>query len=403
MLFWTILKVAIKTLWGNKLRSFLAMLGIIIGVGAVISMLALAAGARGQVMDRITAMGTNLLIVRPGQHRRGGVRSGSRENLTLEEAQAIVEEVPGVAEVAPVVMGGAQLKYYNKNTNCNVVGTGITYFPIRNFEIEKGRSFTEVECDQMARVAVLGPTTAEALFEKADPLGETIKIKGINFKVVGVLKSKGDQGWFNPDDQTLIPYSTAMKQLLGTTSLREIDISVAEGVDQKKVVAEITELLRKRHRLVASAEDDFNIRNQAEMIETVSAFARTFTILLGSIAGISLLVGGIGIMNIMLVTVAERTREIGVRKAIGARDRDILGQFLFESILISGLGGVLGIGLGMLIARLIAFFAQNFTTVVEPFSVILALTVSAAVGIFFGFYPALRASWLDPIQALRYE
>ena len=403
MLFWTILKVAIKTLWGNKLRSFLAMLGIIIGVGAVISMLALAAGARGQVMDRITAMGTNLLIVRPGQHRRGGVRSGSRENLTLEEAQAIVEEVAGVAEVAPVVMGGAQLKYYNKNTNCNVVGTGITYFPIRNFEIEKGRSFTEVECDQMARVAVLGPTTAEALFEKADPLGETIKIKGINFKVVGVLKSKGDQGWFNPDDQTLIPYSTAMKQLLGTTSLREIDISVAEGVDQKKVVAEITELLRKRHRLVASAEDDFNIRNQAEMIETVSAFARTFTILLGSIAGISLLVGGIGIMNIMLVTVAERTREIGVRKAIGARDRDILGQFLFESILISGLGGVLGIGLGMLIARLIAFFAQNFTTVVEPFSVILALTVSAAVGIFFGFYPALRASWLDPIQALRYE
>jgi len=403
LLFWTILKVAIKTLWGNKLRSFLAMLGIIIGVGAVISMLALAAGARGQVMDRITAMGTNLLIVRPGQHRRGGVRSGSRENLTLEEAQAIVEEVAGVAEVAPVVMGGAQLKYYNKNTNCNVVGTGITYFPIRNFEIEKGRSFTEVECDQMARVAVLGPTTAEALFEKADPLGETIKIKGINFKVVGVLKSKGDQGWFNPDDQTLIPYSTAMKQLLGTTSLREIDISVAEGVDQKKVVAEITELLRKRHRLVASAEDDFNIRNQAEMIETVSAFARTFTILLGSIAGISLLVGGIGIMNIMLVTVAERTREIGVRKAIGARDRDILGQFLFESILISGLGGVLGIGLGMLIARLIAFFAQNFTTVVEPFSVILALTVSAAVGIFFGFYPALRASWLDPIQALRYE
>jgi len=403
VLFWTIVKVAIKTLWGNKLRSFLAMLGIIIGVGAVISMLALAAGARGQVLNRITAMGTNLLIVRPGQHRRGGVRSGSRENLTLEEAQAIVEEVPGVAEVAPVVMGGAQLKYFNKNTNCNVVGTGITYFPIRNFEIEKGRSFTEVECDQMARVAVLGPTTAEALFEKANPLGETVKIKGVNFRVVGVLKSKGDQGWFNPDDQALIPYSTAMKQLLGTTSLREVDISVAEGADQKEVVAEITQLLRKRHRLAAGAEDDFNIRNQAEMIETVSAFARTFTILLGSIAGISLLVGGIGIMNIMLVTVAERTREIGVRKAIGARDKDILGQFLFESILISGLGGVLGIGLGVLIARIISFFVQNFPTVVEPFSVILALTVSAAVGIFFGFYPALRASWLDPIQALRYE
>jgi putative ABC transport system permease protein len=404
VLFWTIIKVALKTLWANKLRSFLAMLGIIIGVGAVISMLAMAAGARSQVMDRITSLGTNLLIVRPGRHRRHGVRSGSRRTLKLEDARAIVENVDGVAEVAPVVMGGAQLKYYNRNTSCNVVGTGITYFPIRNFEVEKGRAFTEVECEQMARVAVLGPTTAEALFEKADPLGETVKIKGVNFRVVGVLKSKGDQGWFNPDDQALVPYSTAMKQLLGVDYLREIDISVADGVDQQKVIADITKLLRRRHRLSAEDEDDFHVRNQAEWLEMASTVFRTFTILLGSIAGISLLVGGIGIMNIMLVTVAERTREIGVRKAIGARDRDILGQFLFESILISGLGGVLGICVGVALARLLAWAFSDFASaVIEPSSVILALSVSAAVGIFFGFYPALRAAWLDPIEALRYE
>ncbi len=403
MLFWTIIKVAVKTLWGNKLRSFLAMLGIIIGVGAVISMLALAAGARSQVMGRITAMGTNLLVIRPGQHRRHGVRSGSRRTLKLEDAQAIVENVPGVAEVSPVVMGGAQMRYYNKNTNCNVVGAGITYFHIRNFEVEKGRSFTEVECDQMARVAVLGPTTAETLFGEADPLGETFKVKNVNFKVVGVLKSKGDQGWFNPDDQVLVPYSTAMKQLFGMDYLREIDISVADKADQKKVVAEITQLLRRRHRLAPEADDDFYVRNQAEYMEMASTVLRTFTILLGSIAGISLLVGGIGIMNIMLVTVAERTREIGVRKAIGARDRDILGQFLFESILITCLGGVLGIGFGTLIAWVISYFADGFNAEVEPFSVFLALTVSASVGFFFGVYPALRASWLDPIEALRYE
>ncbi|MHC4913864.1 MAG: ABC transporter permease [Planctomycetota bacterium] len=403
MLFWTIVKVALKTLLANKLRSFLAMLGIIIGVGAVISMLALAAGARSQVMSRITSMGTNLLVIRPGQRRRRGVRSGSYQNLKLEDAEAIVREVPGVAEVAPVVMGGAQLKYYGRNTSCSVVGTSITYFPIRSFEVEKGRCFTEVESERLARVAVLGPATADALFGESDPLGEIFKLKGINFRVIGVLKSKGDQGWFNPDDQALVPYSTAMKQLFGTDHLREIDIRAEDGADLDAVVAGTTALLRRRHRLAPEEDDDFHIRNQAELLEMASTVLRTFTILLGSIAGISLLVGGIGIMNIMLVTVAERTREIGVRKAIGARDRDILGQFLFESILLSGLGGVLGIGFGVGIARLISWASKDFITVVEPLSVILALSVSAAVGIFFGFYPALRASWLDPIEALRYE
>jgi len=402
MLFWTIIKVALRTLWANKLRSFLAMLGIIIGVGAVISMLALAAGARRQVMARITSMGTNLLVIRPGQHRRGGVRSGSRRTLKPEDALAIVEEVPGVAEVAPVVMSSAQLKYYNKNASASVVGTTITYFPIRGFEVEKGRAFTEVEAERMSRVAVLGPVTAENLFGKSDPLGESIKLKGINFRVVGVLKSKGDQGWFNPDDQVIIPYSTAMKQVLGVDYLREIDIQAQEDADLDAVVADTTRLLRKRHRIQPGAEDDFNIRNQAELLEMASTATLTFTILLGGIAGISLLVGGIGIMNIMLVTVTERTREIGVRKAIGARDRDILRQFLFESILLSGLGGLLGVGLGMAISWVFSK-ASPVAPIVEPQSILLALSVSASVGIFFGFYPAIRAARLDPIEALRYE
>jgi putative ABC transport system permease protein len=404
MLFWIIIKVALKSLFANKLRSFLAMLGIIIGVAAVISMLALGSGAQAQVMERFSAMGSNLLIVRPGQRRgHGGVRIGTYQNLTLEDAQAIVAEVSSVKQLAPVVRGGAQFKYFNKNAQAMVIGSSITYFPIRNFTVERGRAFTEVEAERMARVAVLGSTTVENLFgEDADPIGETIKIKGINFRVIGVLKSKGDQGWYNPDDQAIIPYTTAMKQLLGTDRLREIDIQVTEGYDQTRAQEEVSAVLRRRHRIPAEKDNDFSIFNQAELIETVTDVTKTFTILLGSIAGISMLVGGIGIMNIMLVTVTERTREIGVRKAIGAKDRDILSQFLIEAVLMSGLGGVIGVALGVGGAKIVES-ALEFETMVELSSVVLALSFSAAVGIFFGFYPARRAAKLDPIEALRYE
>jgi putative ABC transport system permease protein len=403
LLWWVTIKLALKSLVANKLRSFLAMLGIIIGVGAVISMLALGSGARKQVMDRVMAMGTNLLVVRPGAHRRGGVRSGSRETLTLEDAQAVLGELKGVEAVAPVVWGRAQAKYYGENTNTSVTGTSVTYLKIRAFEVDRGRPFTTVEEEQQARVVLLGANTAEQLFEPGqDPVGETIKLKGINFRVVGLLKAKGDQGWFNPDDVAIIPYSTAMKQVLGQDHLSELDVQGRAGADLGKMEEEITALLRKRHRLRPEAPDDFHIRNQAELIETASSVTRTFTILLGGIAGISLVVGGIGIMNIMLVTVTERTREIGVRKAIGARDRDILRQFLLESILISGLGGVLGIAVGVGVARGVSRFTQ-FGTVVQMGSVLLALAVSASVGIFFGYYPARRAAKLDPIDALRYE
>lgn len=402
MLFWTIIKVALKSLVANKLRTLLAMLGIIIGVGAVISMLGMGAGAQKQVLQRISQMGTNLLIIRPAQRGSMGVMSGTQQNLTVEDAEALLREIPSIRQVAPVVSGNAQVKYFNKNARVSTVGTSATYFPVRNFEVEKGRSFTEGEVENMGRVAVIGPTTAETLFETDNPLGKIIKINNINFRVEGVLKSKGDQGWFNPDDQVLIPYTTAMKQLFGQDYLREIDVQAKTGADLTQVQEEVTAVLRRRHRILPGAPDDFSIRNQADIIDTASEVSKTFTVLLGSIASISLLVGGIGIMNIMLVTVTERTREIGVRKAIGAKDRDILRQFLLEAMLMTGLGGVLGVGVGIGAAKLIGALTQ-FSTEVNMSSIILALVFSAGVGIFFGYYPARRAAQLDPIEALRYE
>jgi ABC-type antimicrobial peptide transport system permease subunit len=378
------------------------MLGIIIGVSAVVSMLALGAGAKKQIMDRVTAMGTNLLIVRPGSSRRSGVRSGSRENLKLKDADAILQHVSKIKAVAPLASGRVQVKYYNKNNNTSVVGSSLTYLDIRSFEIEKGRNFTSVEEERCARVAILGSAVAEDLFENQNPIDEIMKVDGKNFRVIGVMKTKGDQGWYNPDDMIIVPYSTAMKQIVGRDYLSEIDIQVQKNADLSTVEEEVKQVLRKQHRLEEDENDDFYIRNQAELIETVSDVSRTFTFLLGGIASISLLVGGIGIMNIMLVTVTERTREIGVRKAIGAHNRDILRQFLFESILISGLGGVFGLALGVLGAVLFDKFTP-FTPYIEYNSMILSLTVSASVGIFFGYYPAMRAARLDPIVALRAE
>ncbi|MCX7015215.1 MAG: ABC transporter permease [Candidatus Sumerlaeota bacterium] len=402
MLFWTIVKIAFRSLFANKLRSVLAMLGIIIGVGAVISMLALGAGAQKQVIDQINAIGANYVIVRAGQSGLHGVMTGIKENLTLEDGEAVLDEVPGLVRMAPVVQGGAQFKYYNKNTRSTIQGTSPDYLAIRRYEIDKGRAFTDHETKRMAHVAILGPVTVENLFGRSEPLGETIKISGINFKVIGVTKSKGDQGFYNPDDQALIPFTTAMKQLLGVTTVREIDYEAETGADIDKVLKDISAVLRPRHRLRADTPDDFEIRTQAQFIDSVSSVTRTFTILLASVAGISLFVGGIGIMNIMLVTVTERTREIGIRKAIGAKNRDILSQFLLESVVMSCLGGAIGVGLGIGVAQAIQRFAE-FATLVQVSSILLAFSFSAAVGIFFGLYPARRAALLNPIEALRYE
>ncbi len=402
MYFVIIIKVALKSLWANKLRSFLAVLGIIIGVGAVIAMLSIGAGAKRQVLDTISSMGTDLLVVRPGQRGTGGVISGTQQNLTLEDAEAVVAEVANVKCVAPVVQGRAQVKYFEKNTATTVQGSSATYFEIRNFEIERGRPFTEHEAERMARVAIIGPMTAENLMGQDDPLGSVIKINGVNFNVIGVTKSKGDQGWFNPDDQVIVPYTTAMKQLFGLEFLREIDIQGKPGADLIKVQDDTTEVLRRRHRILPDMPNDVEIRNQADIIATASSVTQTFTILLGTVGAISLLVGGIGIMNIMLVTVTERTREIGIRKAIGAKERDILRQFLFEAMFMSCLGGLIGVGSGILVAKTIGALTQ-FATSIQPLNVITAMSFAAGVGVFFGYYPARRAARLNPIDALRYE
>ena len=408
MLFWTIIKVGLKSLVGNPLRSFLTMLGIIIGVGAVISMLSIVAGAEKQIMSRISAMGTNLLVVRPGQSGFHGVMSGVQQTLTLTDAQAIRDEVEGVRRLAPAVSGSAQIKYMNRNTRTRVTGTAGTYLPIRDYTVEKGRVFSESEIENMSRVVVLGPVTVTNLFGENEPLGETIKINGINFRVIGVLKAKGDQGFFSSDDQAIIPYTTAMKQLLGLDRLGEVDVQVADGFDLADVQASIQKLLRKRHHVQEDAADDVNIINQADIIATANQFTMTFTVVLGGIASISLLVGGIGIMNIMLVTVTERTREIGIRKAIGAKERSILLQFLTEAVIMSGLGGMIGVAAGIGGAHLITVLTTQYTTTpfiteVQLTSILLALSFSALVGIIFGSYPALRAARLDPVDALRYE
>jgi putative ABC transport system permease protein len=402
MLFWIILKVALRSLYANKLRTLLSMLGIIIGVGAVISMLALGAGAQKQVLSGIQSMGTNLLVIRSGQAGMRGVSQGTQDNLTLNDAESLLQKIPEVLTVAPVVGGSVQIKYLNKNVRTTLTGSAITYFDIRDFKLQFGRAFSENEVNANARVAVLGPVTVDNLFGNQDPIGQTVKLKGINFKIIGVLQSKGDQGWANPDDQAIIPYTTAMKQLLGLEYLREIDLQINPDSDITQAQDKATTVLQKNHRIQPGMPDDFNIRNQAEIIQTASNFTQIFTILLGGIASISLLVGGIGIMNIMLVTVTERTREIGVRKAIGAKNRDILLQFLLESTLLSCTGGLIGVILGMVIALLIGRFS-TFPAIIQLPSVLLAFFFAAGVGIFFGFYPANRAANLDPIEALRYE
>jgi putative ABC transport system permease protein len=402
MLFWMIIKVAIKSLMANKLRSILAMLGIIIGVGAVIAMLAIGTGAKQQVLDRISSMGTNLLIIRPSPKGSAGVISGTQLNLTDEDARAVLEKVDNIKAIAPVVGRQFQVKFLNQNTLTQITGCSPTYLPIRDFEIDSGRVFTDFDVDHWNRVAVLGPVTATNLFGFSDPLGQTIKINGINFTVLGVLKAKGDQGWFNPDDQVIVPYTVAMHVLMGVDYLREVDIQAQPDSDLDAVQSDIYSVMRQRHKIQPNAPDDVLIQNQAEFVQAFTDTATMFTFLLGTVGGISLLVGGIGIMNIMLVTVTERTREIGIRKALGAREFDILSQFLIEAMLMSGVGGITGMGLGVGVAKLVGDYTP-FATVVRIYSIVLALVFSGIVGVFFGSYPAFRASKLDPIEALRYE
>jgi len=401
-LFLLIVKMAFRSLFANRLRSFLAMLGIIIGVGSVIAIFNLGESLRQKTLSRIQTMGSNLLIITSSRKKFRGVRAASYQTLMPSDAYEILEHVKGIHLVSPVVSDGAQLKYFNSNSSASVYGAAADFFRIRGFEIEKGRRFSDLEVLQIANVAVIGSKTARELFKNESPIGKTIQVKSIRFRIIGLMKEEGSQGWSSPDQSLVIPYSTALKKLKGQGHINEIDVTTKEGFSPYDVEPKIRALLRRLHRLPPQKEDDFDIHNMQEVLNTVSSISLYFTIFLGGIAGISLLVGGIGIMNIMLVTVTERTREIGLRKAIGAKERHILLQFLIESLVLTSLGGMIGTSLGIALCHGVGHFAD--IEVVNPLSsIITALLFSIGVGVFFGFYPAWKAARLDPIEALRFE
>ena len=405
MRYFVILKAAFRALRRNKLRTALTMLGIIIGVGAVIAMVGIGNGAKAQVQARIAALGQNVIMVFAGSINRGGVYSGSggAGTLTVEDALAIEKEVSGVSVVSPEVRSGAQLMAGNNNWSTSVMGEGVGYLTLRVWDLEDGSMFTDADVRAAAKVCILGKTTADHLFPEEDPVGKTIRIKNVPMKVLGVLKAKGASMFgSDQDDTVIVPYTTGMKRFAGVTMLRMINVQSATAEQMTEVQNGITELLRQRHRIQAGRDDDFMMRNQQEIAEAMSATTEVMTALLAAIASVSLLVGGIGIMNIMLVSVTERTREIGIRMAVGARGRDILLQFLIEAVALSSTGGLLGILTGIGGAKLITMIKQ-WPTLVSPQSIIIAFAFSAAVGVFFGFYPARKASQLDPIDALRYE
>jgi putative ABC transport system permease protein len=405
MRYLAVIKIAFRALRRNKMRTVLTMLGIIIGVGAVIAMVALGRGAKAQVEARIAALGQNVIQIFSGSVNRGGVFSGfgGAGTLTVEDALAIQSEVPNVVAVSPEVRSGAQITYGENNWSTQIMGESVDYLTIRQWDVADGAMFTEADERSAAKVCVLGRTTADRLFVDEDPVGKTIRIKNVPVKVLGVLKRKGASMFGQDQDDTIIvPYTTGMKRFAGATTLRMIQASAASADQMVDVQNAITELLRQRHRIQAGRDDDFIIRNQQEITEAQTATTETMTALLAGVAIISLIVGGIGIMNIMLVSVTERTREIGIRMAVGARGHDILLQFLIEAVTLSSTGGVLGIALGLGAAEAITVI-KKWPTLVSAESIMIAFVFSAAVGIFFGFYPARKASQLDPIEALRYE
>ncbi|MCK4245418.1 MAG: ABC transporter permease, partial [Candidatus Omnitrophica bacterium] len=394
---------AYHAIFSHKMRSILSMLGILIGVAAVIAMLALGQGARESISQRLASLGSNLLMVRPGSYRMGGValEVGAVTRFTLQDVQEIVK-LPQVRRVSPSVKGRAQLVFGNKNWNTQVQGTGVDYALMRASIPIVGRFFREEELRIRQKVAIIGTTVAKELFGDINPVGATVKINRINFRIIGVLPEKGTSVWSDRDNLVVIPVTTAMYRLLGKEYVDSIDVEVRNSVLMEEAQEAIRELIITRHHLNKENDNSFQIRNMAEIQETLESTTKTMTWLLGSIAAISLLVGGIGIMNIMLVSVTERTREIGLRKAIGARKIDVMSQFLIESVLMTFSGGIAGIFFGVGISMLLAVFA-GWTTKISLSSILLATTFSIAVGIGFGLWPARQASRLNPIEALRYE
>ncbi|MDD5005423.1 MAG: ABC transporter permease [Candidatus Omnitrophica bacterium] len=402
--FWDYLRQAAGAMVSHKMRSFLSILGILIGVAAVIAMLAVGQGAKESIESQLASLGSNLLLVRPGSSRMMGValQAGTVTRFTFQDVSAIEKLSDEVKSVSPSVTGRGQLVYGNKNWNTQIEGVGVDYASIRASQPAVGRFISEDEVKMRDRVVLLGTTVARELFGDANPVGETIKINLLNFKVIGVLPEKGAGGFHDQDDTVLIPVTTAMYRVLGKEYIDSIYVE-AKSPDSIDAAQEaITNLIIKQHHLAKDEEDSFQIRNMSDIKNALEATTKTMSLLLGSIAAISLLVGGIGIMNIMLVSVSERTREIGLRKAIGATNKDIMVQFLIEAVLMSFIGGICGVLLGSGISILITLFA-GWTVRVSMFSVILATTFSLIVGIVFGLWPAQKASQLDPIEALRYE
>jgi putative ABC transport system permease protein len=396
-------RVSLRALGRNKMRSFLTALGIIIGVGAVIAMVSIGQGAKAAVEDRFTSMGTNLLTIRAGSRSRGGIHggAGSSQNLTEADAKAI-EEAKAVEYMSPQVSIRTQVKYGNKNWNTSIQGVGAAYPMIRNWEIDIGNFFEANMVRAGHKVAVLGSEVNQNLFEGADPIGQVIRINRVPFRVVGVLKTKGEAGgWGSHDDQIVVPYTSAQRLTGRRGRLNSIEVSSFTGRSQEAKV-EIEEIMRIQHKIAPGADDDFRVSDMTEIAEAAGESTKILTILLAGIASVSLLVGGIGIMNIMLVSVTERIREIGIRMSVGAKERDILLQFLTEAVVLSIFGGLLGILVGIASSKLISNLA-GWSTLISIGSIILAFVFSGSVGVFFGFYPARKASKLDPIEALRYE
>ena len=398
-------KIAFRALRRNKLRSVLTALGIIIGVGAVIAMVSIGNGAKAQVEQQIASLGENVILIFSGSVTSSGIRTGwgSAGTLKIEDAEAIRHEVPGVIAVSEEVISTRQVSAGNQNWFTRVYGESPEYFDIRQWPLSDGASFIGQDVRSSNKVCVIGRTTASQVFGSEDPIGQVLRIQGVPFLVTGVLTPKGlsPQGT-DQDDIVIMPYTSAMKRVIGGSTLRGINIQVASPNDLAPAQQQITELLRQRHNIRAGRDDDFTVRNQQEIAETATATSRIMALLLGAIASVSLIVGGIGIMNIMLVSVTERTREIGVRLAVGAHGRDVLTQFLIEAVTLSVIGGAIGILLGLGASWMLSVFAHWPTLISIP-SIIAAFFVSAAVGIFFGFYPAREAARLDPIEALRYE
>ncbi len=391
----------------NKVRSGLTILGIVIGIGSVIAMVSIGTGAKGSIESSIQSIGSNMITVMPGMQRGVGMQvssgRGSAQTLTREDAAAIAEEVEGTKAVSPELSRRYQVTAKGTNTNTSVMGAVADYTIVHNVEIENGSFIAPENVNAASKVAVLGPTTAEDLFgEGNEPIGQTIRINRIEFKVIGVTKAKGGTGFNNQDDIIYIPISAAQKYLSGDNYVTSVAVSAQDAGSMSAVQQQITELLLTRHKISDSTQADFTVVNQADILATASSVTGVFTTLLAAIAGISLLVGGIGIMNMMLTTVTERTREIGLRKAIGGKNRDITLQFLAEAIMQTLIGGIFGTALGWIIALLITKFA-SINTSVSWSSVALAFGVSAAIGLIFGYYPARRAARLSPIEALRYE